>query len=85
MDSGMVWTFGSLVLVLLFLMAIVWPLSAAVRARAGLRKEEEYRTLADRSIQVAERFERQSLVLQSSVAALDNRVKSLERMLAEVD
>jgi hypothetical protein len=84
-DSGMWWTFGSLAFVLLFMAAILWPVTSIWRARAGLRKEQEYHDLSDRSVRCLEGSERELRELRSAVTNLNGRVEGLEKMLAEVD
>ncbi len=84
-DSGLWWTFGSLAFVLLLVAAILWPVTSVWKARAGLKKEQEYRELSDRSVRSLEGSEREVRELRSTVTDLNGRVEILERMLAEVD
>jgi hypothetical protein len=84
-DSGMWWTFGSLAFVFLFVAAILWPVTSIWKARVGLKKEQEYRELSDRSVRSLEGSEREVRELRSTVTNLNGRVEVLEKMLAEVD
>jgi hypothetical protein len=84
-DSGMWWTFGSLAFVFLFVAVIVWPVTSIWKARAALKKEQEYRDLSDRSVRSMEGSEREIRDLHSTVTDLNGRLKVLENMLAEVD
>jgi hypothetical protein len=84
-DSGLWWTFGSLAFVLLLVAAILWPVTSIWKARAGLKKEQEYRELSDRSVRSLEGSEREVRELRSTVTNLNGRVEVLEKMLAEVD
>jgi hypothetical protein len=84
-DSGMWWTFGSLGFVFLFMAAILWPATSIWKARAGLKKEQEYRELSDRSVRSLEGSDREVRSLQSMVTKLTGRLEILEKMLAEVD
>jgi hypothetical protein len=84
-DSGMWWTFGSMAFSVLFLAAILWPVTSIWKARAGLKKEQEYRDLSDRSVRSLEGTERELFELHSTVTNLNGRLAVLERMLAEVD
>jgi hypothetical protein len=84
-DSGMWWTFGSLVIALLFIAAIVWPVTSVWKSRAGLAKEQEYRDLSDRSVRSMEGSERELVELRSTMTGLNSRIEVLEQMLAEVD
>jgi hypothetical protein len=84
-DSGMWWTFGSLAFVFLFVAAILWPVTSIWKARAGLKKEQEYRELSDRSVRSLETSEREVRDMRSTVVSLNGRVEVLEKMLAEVD
>jgi hypothetical protein len=84
-DSGMWWTFGSLAFVFLFVAAILWPVTSIWKARVGLKKEQEYRELSDRSVRSLEGSEREVRELRSTVTNLNGRVEVLENMLAEVD
>jgi hypothetical protein len=84
-DSGMWWTFGSLAFVFLFVAAILWPVTSIWKARAGLKKEQEYRDLSDRSVRSLEGSEREVRDLRTTVTTLNGRVEVLEKMLAEVD
>jgi hypothetical protein len=51
----------------------------------GLKKEQEYRELSDRSLRSLEGSEREVRELRSNVTTLNGRVEALEKMLAEVD
>jgi flagellar biosynthesis/type III secretory pathway M-ring protein FliF/YscJ len=84
-DSGMWWTFGSLAFVFLFVAVIVWPVTSIWKARAALKKEQEYRELSDRSVRSMEGSEREIRDLHSTMTALNGRLEVLESMLAEVD
>jgi len=84
-DSGMWWTFGSLAFALLFIAAILWPVTSSWKARAGLTKEEEYRELSDRSARSLEGSELEIREMRSTVVILNGRVEVLEKLLAEVD
>jgi hypothetical protein len=84
-DSGMWWTFGSLLFAFLLLAVILWPVTSIWKARAGLKKEQEYHELSDRSVRSLEGSEREVRELRSTVTNLNGRVDVLERMLAEVD
>ena len=84
-DSGMLWTFGSLVFVLLLVAAVLWPVTSIWRSRSALKKEQEYRDLSDRSVRSLEGNERELHELRSTVTGLNGRVVALEKMLAEVE
>ena len=84
-ESGMWWTFGSLAFVFLFVAAILWPVTSIWKARVGVKKEQEYRELSDRSVRSLEGSEREVRELRSTVTTLSGRVEVLEKMLAEVD
>jgi hypothetical protein len=84
-DSGMWWTFGSLAFVFLFVAVILWPVTSIWKARVGLKKEQEYRELSDRSAKSLEGSEREVRELRYTVSNLNGRVEVLERMLAKVD
>jgi hypothetical protein len=84
-DSGMWWTFGSLAFVFLLVAAILWPVTSMWKARLGLKKEQEYRELSDRSARSLEGSEREVRELRYTVSNLNGRVEVLEKMLAEVD
>jgi hypothetical protein len=84
-DSGMWWTFGSLAFVFLLLAAVLWPVTSIWKARAALKKEQEYRELSDRSVRSLEGSDRELRELRSTVTTLNGRVGVLEKMLAEVD
>jgi hypothetical protein len=84
-DSGMWWTFGSLAFSLLFLVAIVWPLTSIWKSRAALNKEHEYQDLSDRSVRGLEGNQRHLHELQSHMTDLTGRLVLIEAMLAEVD
>jgi hypothetical protein len=85
LDSGMWWTFGSLAFGFLFLAAVLWPVTAIWKARVGLKHEQEYRDLSDRSVRSLEGSEREIRDMRSTVNILNGRVEVLEKMLAEVD
>jgi hypothetical protein len=84
-NSGMWWTFGSLAFVFLFVAAILWPVTSIWKTRAGLKKEQEYHELSDRSVRSLEGSERELRELRSSMTGLSGRLEVVEKMLAEVD
>jgi hypothetical protein len=84
-DSGMWWTFGSLAFVFLFVAAILWPVTSIWKARTGLKREQEYRELSERSARSLEGSGREVQELRSTVNLLSGRLEVLEKMLAEVD
>jgi hypothetical protein len=84
-NSGLWWTFGSLAFVLLFVALILWPMTSIWKARVGLKKEEEYRDLSDRSVRSLEGYERDSRDMQTKFTDLNGRIEVLEKLLAEVD
>jgi hypothetical protein len=55
------------------------------KARVGLKKEQDYRELSDRSVRSLEGSEREILEMHSKVTSLNGRVEVLEKLLAEVD
>jgi hypothetical protein len=79
------WTFGSLAFALLLVAAVLWPATSILKARVGLKKEQEYHELSDRSVRSLEGSEREILEMRSKVTSLNGRVEVLEKMLAEVD
>jgi hypothetical protein len=84
-DSGLWWTFGSLVIVLLLVATILWPVTSIWKARAAVKEEQGYRALSDRSMRSLEGSNRELRELRSTVTTLNGRVETLEKMLAEVD
>jgi hypothetical protein len=84
-DSGLWWTFGSLLFVVLLVAVVLWPATTIWKARAGLKKEQEYRELSDRSQRSLEGSERDLREMRSTVSGLQGRLEVLEKMLAEVD
>ena len=78
------WTFGSLAFGS-YSWCVLWPTASIWKARAGLKKEQEYRDLSDRSVRSMEGSEREIRELRSTVSNLNGRVEVLEKMLAEVD
>ena len=67
------------------IIVIIWQLAATWRAKAQLAREKEYRTIADRSVLVQEGTERQLAEISERLTEIQSRLKSLERVLTEVD
>lgn len=67
------------------IIVIIWQLAATWRAKAQLSREKEYRTIADRSVLVQEGTERQLVEISGRLTEMQSRLKSLERVLKEVE
>ncbi|KQZ16547.1 MULTISPECIES: hypothetical protein [Streptomyces] len=69
---------GAFTLVTVVITVIIWQFGANWRAKAVLAREEEYRKLAEQSLEAQQQTERQ-------LAGIQTRMESLERILKEVE
>jgi hypothetical protein len=83
--SEVVGTFGVFALVIAVAVVAIWQGAATWRARAALAREQEYRTLADRSALVLESTERQLAEIGGRLAEMQSRLQSVERVLKDVE
>jgi hypothetical protein len=63
----------------------IWQLAATWRAKAALTRESEYRALAERAVAAQEGAERRLGELGERVTEMQARMRSVERILKEVE
>ncbi len=83
--DGMVWTFGSLVVSLLFFAVLAWFLVARSRAKVALSREAGYRDLAGDATDAQYQTSAKLTVMDKQLAELSDRLGSVERILREVE
>ncbi|MEO3755179.1 hypothetical protein [Streptomyces sp. B6B3] len=64
---------------------VVWNMAATWRARATLARDHEYRTLADQAVQQQEALQRQLADIVDRITDLQDRVRSMERIIKEIE
>ncbi|MCY0941356.1 hypothetical protein [Streptomyces antarcticus] len=64
---------------------VIWHLAATWRARAILARDYQYRTLTEKSLQVQQSTEQQLAGIKSSLTDLQDRMRSVERILKEIE
>ncbi|MCO5994405.1 hypothetical protein [Actinoallomurus rhizosphaericola] len=64
---------------------IIVQVGATVRARAALAREEEYRRLAESGVETQQSIERQLTEAGRRLAAMEERMSSLEKILQTVE
>jgi Tfp pilus assembly protein PilO len=83
--DGMVWTFGSLIVSLLFVAVAAWYAVARSRAKAALSKESSYRELADDATDAKYQTSAKLADIGKQLAEMSGRLTSMERLLREVE
>jgi hypothetical protein len=83
--DGMVWTFGSLIVSLLFVAVVAWYLVARSRTKVALSKEASYRELADGATDAQYQTSEKLADIGKQLAEMAGRLTSLERLLREVE
>ncbi|MBL7490018.1 hypothetical protein I6A60_05885 [Frankia sp. AgB1.9] len=83
--DGMVWTFGSMIISLLFVGLLAWFLVARSRAKVALSKESSYRTLANDATDAQYQTSEKLTDIGKQLADLTGRLTSVERLLREVE
>ncbi|KJE20628.1 hypothetical protein FF36_05054 [Frankia torreyi] len=83
--DGMVWTFGSLIVSLLFVAVIAWYAVARSRMKVALSKESNYRELADGATDAQYQTSAKLTDIGKQLAEMSGRLTSLERILREVE
>ncbi|CAO5250751.1 hypothetical protein [Frankia sp. AgKG'84/4] len=78
-------TIGFFLLIATVITVSIWQLAATRRAKVGMAREGEYRTIADKGVLVHEAIERQLAELGGRLAEMHSRLHALERVLKEVD
>ncbi|MER6503410.1 hypothetical protein ABT218_29680 [Streptomyces sp. NPDC001455] len=79
---GAVGIFGMVIVVVTI---VVWHMAATWRARAILARDYEYRTLAEKAIRNQDVIEKQLAGIDSSLEDIRTRMRSVERILKEVE
>lgn len=79
---GAVGIFGMIIVVVTI---VVWHMAATWRARAILARDHEYRTLAEKAIRNQDAIEKQLAGIDSSLEDIRTRMRSVERILKEVE
>jgi hypothetical protein len=84
-DSGMFWTFGSLGITAIFILALAWPITVVLRARMLSSRENEYRELASRSTEAHEEAGRRLAAVEAQLTAARADLGKMYKLLSQVD
>lgn len=76
---------GLLALVITVVTVTLVQLGSIWRARVSVRREQEYRALAEQVLATQSNSERQLSVLTVQVGEISGRLESIERILKEVE
>jgi hypothetical protein len=72
-------------LVTVLLVAVIWQVGGAVRARAAAAREDAYRDLATRTTATAARTNEDLDRIAADVADMKSRLTAMERLMREVE
>ena len=84
-DSGMLWTFGSLVFVLLLVAAVLWPVTSIWRSDPPSRRSRSTATFLIAQCDLWKETSESYMSCAPPSLVSMGRVVALEKMLAEVE
>jgi biopolymer transport protein ExbB/TolQ len=76
---------GVFVLIIAVITMSIWQLGATLRAKAALRRDQDYRNLVEKAVQAQENSERQLAELNGQLAEVHQRMRKIEHILQQVE
>lgn len=76
---------GMFVLLIIVVTMIIWQVSASLRARAVLAREDSYKKLAEAALSSQQRTETELTAISTQLTELQDRMGTLERILKDVE
>lgn len=84
-SDGMIWSFGSMGFILVCALLVIWPTIAVWRAKAGMSRESDYKSIAEKAVMTQQDMERELVEVRLQLNDMSDRVKSVERVLKDVE
>ncbi|MEU5342173.1 hypothetical protein AB0H18_15275 [Streptomyces sp. NPDC020766] len=84
-DEGMIWSFGSMGFILVCALLVIWPTIAVWRAKSQVSRESDYRSIAEKAVLTQQDMERELVEVRLQLNDMSDRVKSVERVLKDVE
>ncbi|MEU6263061.1 hypothetical protein [Saccharopolyspora shandongensis] len=76
---------GVFVLIIAVITMSIWQLGATLRAKVVLRREQEYRALVEKTVQVQEDSQRKLAELSGQLTEVHQRMRKIEQILQQVE
>ncbi|MFE0510756.1 hypothetical protein [Streptomyces sp. NPDC058964] len=83
--DAVVWTLGTLVLIVPVLIVAIRQSGATARTKAQLAREREYQRLTELAVNTQELTDHKLAEISTQLAEIKDRVASMERSLKEID
>ncbi|WP_460068165.1 hypothetical protein [Streptomyces sp. YKOK-I1] len=84
-DDGMIWSFGSMGFILVCAILVIWPTIAVWRAKSTMSRESDYKQIAEKAVTAQQDMERELIEVRLQLNDMSDRVKSVERVLKDVE
>ena len=84
-SDGMIWSFGSMGFILVCALLVIWPTIAIWRAKSGASRESDYKSIAEKAVTAQQGLERELVEVRIQLNDMSDRVKSVERVLKDVE
>jgi len=84
-DDGMIWSFGSMGFILACALLVIWPTIAVWRAKSTMSRESDYKSIVEKSVMAQQDMERELVEVRLQLNDMSDRVKSVERVLKDVE
>lgn len=76
---------GMFVLLIIVVTMIIWQVSASLRAKAVLAREDSYKKLAEAALSSQQQTETELATISTQLTELRDRMGTLERILKDVE
>ncbi|MFI8093431.1 hypothetical protein ACIF9R_34840 [Streptomyces sp. NPDC086080] len=84
-SDGMIWSFGSMGFILVCALLVIWPTIAVWRAKSMMSRESDFRSIAEKAVTAQQDMERELVEVRLQLNDMSDRVKSVERVLKDVE
>ncbi|MFE5892064.1 hypothetical protein [Streptomyces sp. NPDC056468] len=84
-SDGMIWSFGSMGFILVCALLVIWPTIAVWRAKTVMSRESDYKSIAEKAVIAQQDVERELVEVRLQLNDMSDRVKTVERVLKDVD
>ncbi|NGO07976.1 hypothetical protein G5C60_10020 [Streptomyces sp. HC44] len=84
-SDGMIWSFGSMGFILVCAMLVIWPTIAVWRAKTTMSRESDFKSIAEKAVMAQQDMERELVEVRLQLNDMSDRVKSVERVLKDVE
>ncbi|WSQ10288.1 hypothetical protein OG604_22405 [Streptomyces sp. NBC_01231] len=83
--DGMLWSLESTGFIVVLAILAIWPSIAIWRAKSTMSRESDYKHIAEKAVAAQQDTERELIEVRLQLNDMSDRVKSVERVLKDID